>query len=127
VQEQVEDGTEIILGIKTDPGLGAFVVVGLGGVFTELLNDAAIRPAPVDTATAREMIGELRGKALLDGYRGQPPRDIGALAETVARFSRFAVEQGHWLREADLNPVLVLEDGNGVRIVDVLLAGGEEA
>ena len=125
VQEQVTGGTEMILGLKNDPDLGPFVVVGLGGILTELLKDVAIRPAPVDTATAHEMIDELEGKALLYGYRGMAPCDVEALAQTIADASVFGASQQDWLVEADFNPLLVLEQGKGVRAVDVLLVGKE--
>ena len=125
IQEQVQGGSEIILGLKVDPGLGTFVVVGLGGIFTELLRDVAIRPAPVDAATARQMLEELRGIALLRGFRGAPASDIDALIETIVQLSWFGADQSSWLAEADLNPVLVLENGRGVRVVDVLLVPKE--
>ena len=125
VQEQIEDAVEMILGIKVDPHLGPFVVIGLGGVFTELLQDVAVRPAPVDLAGARGMIGELRGARMLHGFRGQPPRDVDALAQAIVDISHFAVGHSGWLAEADLNPLLVLEQGKGVRAVDALLVGRE--
>ena len=125
VQEQVEGGTEIILGLKIDPNLGPFVLVGLGGITTELMKDVAIRPAPVDIGTAREMIDGLRGKALLYGFRGEPSRDVEALADSIVKLSALGAAQREWLSEADLNPLLVLEDGKGVRAVDILLIGQE--
>lgn len=127
LQEQIEGATEVILGMKVDPALGPFVVVGLGGVFTELLKDVAIRPAPVDAAEARGMIDALRGVGLLHGFRGAAPRDIDALVDVIVRFSQFGASQCGWLAEADLNPVLVLEQGKGVRLVDALLVGKEDA
>jgi acetyltransferase len=123
IQEQVENGTEMILGLKVDPVLGAFVVVGLGGIFTELLKDVAVRPAPTDDCAVRAMLDELRGAALLRGFRGMAPRDIDALVETIVRFAHFGASHKDWLVEADLNPVLVLEKGKGVRVVDALLVG----
>lgn len=125
VQEQVEGGTEIILGLNIDPNLGPFVLVGLGGITTELMKDVSIRPAPVDIATARGMIDDLRGKALLHGYRGEPPRDVAALADSIVKLSAFGAANRSWLSEADLNPLIVMEDGKGVRAVDILLIGQE--
>jgi acyl-CoA synthetase (NDP forming) len=125
VQEQIEDAVEMILGIKVDPHLGPFVLVGLGGVLTELLQDVAVRPAPVDLDAAQAMIGELRGAMLLHGFRGQPPRDVAALAQAIVDLSRFAAGHSGWLAEADLNPLLVLAQGRGVRAVDALLVGRE--
>ncbi|MEA3001872.1 MAG: hypothetical protein QOH81_660 [Sphingomonadales bacterium] len=125
IQEQIEGAIEVILGMKVDPAMGPFVVVGLGGVFTELLKDVAVRPAPVDAAGARAMIDTLRGASLLHGFRGSAPRDIQALVDAIVRFSEFGAAQSGWLAEADLNPVLVLEQGKGVRLVDSLLIGRE--
>ncbi len=123
VQEQVEGAAELILGLKVDRDLGAFVVVGLGGIFAELFKDVSIQPAPVDVATAYEMIDALRGAAMLKGFRGLPLRDVDALAEAISRFSEFGVEHSAWLAEADINPLLVLDKGKGVRAVDALLVG----
>ncbi len=123
VQEQVVDAVEMIVGIKVDPDLGPFVVVGLGGIFTELLKDVAIRPAPVSQAEALAMVESLRGVAMLQGFRGSPPADIAALAGLVVKVSHLAIREAGWLAEADMNPVLVLEDGKGVRVVDALLVG----
>lgn len=125
VQEQVEQAVETIVGIKVDPDLGPFVVVGLGGIFTELLKDVAIRPAPVTDDEARAMVEGLRGAAVLKGFRGAAPSDIDALARLVAQVSQLAVRESGWLVEADFNPVLVLEQGKGVRVVDALLVGRE--
>jgi acetate---CoA ligase (ADP-forming) len=125
VQEQVGGAVEAIVGIRVDPHLGPFVMVGLGGVFTELLQDAVVHPAPVDLDTARAMIGRLRGAIMLHGFRGQPARDVEALAQTIVDVSRFAAGQSDRLAEADLNPVMVLEKGKGVRAVDTLLVGRE--
>lgn len=125
VQEQVEGGAELIVGLKVDPSLGPFVVVGLGGVLTELLKDVAVRPAPVDRETARGMVAGLKGAALLQGFRGAAPRDLDALVDAVVNVSRLGAEQSAWLAEADLNPVLVLDEGRGVRVVDALLVAKE--
>jgi acyl-CoA synthetase (NDP forming) len=123
VQEQIENAVEMIVGIKVDPALGPFVVVGLGGIFTELLKDVAIRPAPVSADEARAMVESLRGAAILGGFRGAPAADIAALAGLVADVSLLAIREAGWLAEADLNPVLVLEKGRGVRVVDALMVG----
>lgn len=123
VQEMVNGGTEIILGLKVDPSLGAFVVVGLGGVFTELMKDVVIEPAPVSLQTAQSMIGRLKGVALLQGFRGANERDVDALAEAIVAVSQFGAAEAGWLAEADFNPVLVLDKGKGVRCVDALLIG----
>ena len=126
VQEQVEGATEMIVGIKVDPALGPFVVAGLGGIFTELLQDVAIRPAPVSQDEARAMLETLRGSSVLKGFRGAPPCDMEGLARLVAAVSEMAARESAWLAEADFNPVLVLGEGQGVRVVDAVLMGRED-
>jgi acetate---CoA ligase (ADP-forming) len=121
VQEQVERGVELIAGVKVDPALGPFVLVGIGGVTAELLKDVALAPAPVGLETARAMIAGLRAGALLDGYRGAPPADVEAAAKAVSALSRLAVEYSDSLRELDVNPLLVLPRGQGVRVADALM------
>ena len=121
--EQVAGGLEVIVGLKRDPSFGPVILAGLGGVWTELLHDAAVRLAPVDEAEALEMLDGLKSAPLLSGYRGSPPRDRRALAALIARVSLLAVEYPG-IAELDLNPVLVLPEGRGARIVDVRILTG---
>ena len=121
VQEQVEGGLELIVGIEVDPALGPFVLVGLGGVLTEVLRDTALRPAPVDPATALEMLGELRGAELLHGHRGAPALDVAAVASAVSELSRVAAEHAGELLELEINPLVALPHGRGVRALDLLV------
>jgi acetate---CoA ligase (ADP-forming) len=121
VQEQLRGGTEMMVGAKVDPAFGAFVVVGTGGILTELLADVTVAPAPVDETEALAMIRRLRGAELLRGYRGAPAGDVPALAAVVSRFSQFAADHTTTLYEADLNPVVVLPEGRGVYVADALL------
>jgi len=121
VQPMVAGGTEMILGVKSDPLFGPAVVCGFGGVFVEVLRDVAIRVPPLDVTEARAMIGELRGRALLHGARGRAPADVAALAETLVRLAALADAHRGRLRALDLNPVLVREDGHGVVTVDWLI------
>jgi acyl-CoA synthetase (NDP forming) len=116
--EQVEGGLEVIVGLKRDPVFGPVVLAGMGGVWTELLHDVAVRLAPVDEAEALEMLQGLQSAPLLAGFRGAPPRDRSALAALIARVSLLAVEFPE-IAELDLNPILVLREGQGVRIADV--------
>ena len=97
------------------------VVFGLGGILAETLRDTTYRVAPFDVDTAREMIEELRAAAIFRGVRGQPPRDVGALAQTLAAVSEFAWLARDRLAELDLNPVLVRPAGAGVAIADALI------
>lgn len=121
VQEQLPHGLEVIVGAKVDDQLGPFVLVGLGGVLAELLDDVVLRPAPVDVDQARSMVRELRGAPLFDGYRGTGALDTGALAEVVSNLSHFVADHADVVREVDLNPVLVYPAGSGVCAADALV------
>ncbi len=118
VQETIGDGVEMIVGITRDPVLGPAVLVGTGGIFTEILADVAVRPLPIDEAEARRMVAGLRGRALLDGARGRPPADVDALVEVVMRTARLGLTLGVRLAELDLNPVMVRTEG--AVVVDAL-------
>ncbi len=121
VSEMVRDGIETMIGVVNDPVFGPVVVFGLGGILAETLRDTTYRVAPFDVDTAREMIEELRGAAIFGGVRGQPPRDVDALARTLAAVSEFAWLARERLTELDLNPVLVRPAGAGVAIADALI------
>jgi acetate---CoA ligase (ADP-forming) len=121
VQQMVGAGTEMILGLHRD-ALGTAVMVGMGGVTAELFNDTALRLLdPVqglDHAGALAMLRELKTWPLLDGYRGRPRADAGALADAIVAFARMAVALGDRLQEAEVNPVFVLPQGQGVLAAD---------
>jgi len=121
VQEQVVGGVEMIAGAKVDPQFGPFVLLGLGGVFTELLKDVAVRLAPVSQAIAVEMLAELRAAPLLYGFRGGDRMDVDALVSTLSALSEFAYDYSGQVSEIDLNPVIVLPQGRGVRVVDAVI------
>lgn len=120
VQEQVTGGVEVIAGLKVESEFGPFVLLGIGGVTTELVRDIALRPAPVSPDEVLHMVDELRGAPLLRGFRGAPPADVEALADAVSRFSHLGADLADELAEADLNPIAVLPAGRGVRILDAL-------
>ena len=121
VQQMVTGGTEMIVGVTSDPTLGPAVMVGTGGVFAEVLADTAVRPLPLDEADAHEMIRSLKGFALLDGARGRPPADVDALVQTIMATATLATVLGDRLVELDLNPVVVLDRGQGAVVVDHLM------
>ena len=112
-------GTEMILGVVHDAVFGPMVLLGMGGVFAEILADTALRPAPFGHATALAMIRSLRGFPLLDGARGRPPADIAALADALARLSVWADRQRGQLASVDINPLLVRP--SGVLALDALV------
>ncbi len=105
-----EEGVELIAGAKRDPRFGAVVLVGLGGVYTEILDDIAVALAPVDERIAETMIRSLRGAPMLDGARGGRTLDIAAAARAVAAVSRAAAACAEIL-EVEVNPLLVCESG----------------
>ncbi|MER6674625.1 acetate--CoA ligase family protein [Streptomyces sp. NPDC000983] len=120
VCQMVERGVEMVVGVTHDELFGPTVTVGLGGVLVEVLRDTAVRVPPFGEEQARDMLGELRGRALLEGVRGRPPADVDALVEVVLRVQRMALELGDDLAELDINPLMVLERGQGAVALDAL-------
>jgi acetate---CoA ligase (ADP-forming) len=106
VQRQVAPGTEVIIGITRDATLGPAILVGLGGIFTEVLRDVSVRPLPITEFDAGEMIHELKGFLLLEGVRGTPKADLQALTETILAVARLAADPDTRVVELDLNPVI---------------------
>ncbi|PWA11958.1 hypothetical protein DCC39_08470 [Pueribacillus theae] len=122
VQEMLEPATvEMIIGSKTDPQFGPVVMVGIGGIFVEVINDVSVRMAPVNNEEARNMILELKSVSLLQGARGKAHADIEALCETVVALSRLAADYKNQIEEIDLNPLMVYPQGKGVRAADALI------
>ena len=114
----IEGGVETVIGVKRDAVFGPVVMFGLGGVYVEVLKDVTLRLAPVDRDTAKEMIREIKGIALLTGARGRPPADLDALADALVAMSRFAAAHPE-VTSAEINPFIALPDG-GVA-VDALI------
>ena len=110
VARMAAPGTEVILGMLRDPQFGPAVMAGLGGIFVELYKDVAFRLPPLTPAAARAMLMELKAAPLLTGYRGQPPRDLDALARCACAVARIGEEHPE-IQEMDLNPVLAYEQG----------------
>ncbi len=120
VQKQIK-GVECLLGISRDEQLGPTLVMGLGGVFVEILADIAIRIPPINAAEARRALENLKGAKVFTGVRGALPADIAALAEMAARLSWLAYDLRNNVEEMDLNPVVVLPTGQGALAVDALV------
>lgn len=116
---------EMALGILRDPVFGPVAMVGLGGVFIEILKDFALARCPVDPAAAERMIRGLRGFPLLDGARGRPKADVAALARALSALSAFAVAAGPRLAAVDVNPLLVLAEGQGCFAADAVVEVGD--
>lgn len=120
VCQMVERGVEMVVGAARDPLFGPTVTVGLGGVLVEVLGDVAVGVPPFGEDRARALLGELRGRALLEGVRGAPPADVDALVEVVLRVQRMALELDGRLAELDINPLVVLPRGQGAVALDAL-------
>ncbi len=117
LQKMAPRGQEVFIGGKQDPEFGPVILFGLGGVHVEVMKDVAVRVAPIDERTAREMLDDIRGAALLKGFRGEPPSDRPALAKCLVRASRLIAEHRE-IRNLDINPLIVLKKGDGCLIVD---------
>jgi acyl-CoA synthetase (NDP forming) len=120
VQEMVQ-GTEVLIGARTDPQYGPFLMVGLGGIFVEVLKDVSIRLLPVDEREARKMLKELRGYKVLQGVRGQRPRDVDALVQAMVGLSDIFATHRNQLSDMEINPIMVRVQGGGAVAVDVRL------
>ncbi len=119
VQPMAPAGTEIMVGAKVDPLFGPLVVAGLGGVLVELLKDTAVELAPITHGEARAMLGKLKGKAALTGFRGSEPVDQDKLAEVIVRLAEFADDQRDLIAELDVNPLICA--GGRIVAVDALI------
>jgi acyl-CoA synthetase (NDP forming) len=117
VQPMVSDGVEVMVGVTTDPVFGPLIAFGLGGIHVEILGDVRFRVTPLTDRDASEMVREIRGFRLLEGYRGHPPADVKALEEVLLRIS-LLVEEIPEITELDLNPIFALPPGQGCQIVD---------
>ena len=114
-------GVEILVGVTRDPVFGWMLTVGLGGVWTELMGDVRHRLLPVNAAGAEAMLRELKGFRLLDGYRGAPKADVAAAARAIAALCTAVLAGGSRLREVEINPLLVMPQGQGAVAVDALV------
>jgi acetate---CoA ligase (ADP-forming) len=119
VQPMMAGIGEVLIGYRVDSDVGPLVMVAAGGIYTEIYRDRSLRLAPVDAATATEMIAEVRGLKLLAGYRGKPAGDIAALAEAIAALSQLAADPS--VAEAEVNPLIVRPQGKGVVAVDAVV------
>ncbi len=121
VQEMVSEGIEVFAGVAHNPAFGHALAFGLGGVEIEVNRDFALRMLPLRNGDAEQMIGEIRGAALLGSFRGRPPADTASLATCLYTLSDLMVSAGPLIEEIDLNPIKVLPEGKGCVIVDALI------
>ena len=120
MQKMLKAGTEMIIGLNSDPQFGPMLLVGMGGVFVEVFKDAALYPVPLNHDEALHMLQSLKSFKLLNGYRGNPPADIEALTDMMVKISDFAYRKKDTLKELDMNPLFVYPKGEGVAIADAL-------
>jgi acetyltransferase len=120
VQEMVAGGVEVIVGVSYDEQLGPVLLFGTGGVMVEVYNDVALRHCPVTRPEALDMINQVKGSRLLKGFRGAPLADVDALADVLVQVSQMAAQLEGTLSELDINPLMVLPEGQGVKAADAL-------
>ncbi|HWK66869.1 MAG TPA: acetate--CoA ligase family protein [Rhizobiaceae bacterium] len=123
VSPMIKGGVELILGTKNDPIFGPVVMAGMGGIYAEIMQDIALRVAPVDETEAHDMLRSLKVYKILQGARGRPKADIAAAAKAIAALSRFAQGHADTIGEIDINPLVVLPEGEGAVALDALIVG----
>ena len=121
VQRMASEGIEMILGVKRDPLFGPVILCGFGGILVELLKDVAVGIPPIAREQAHDMLKRLRGFPILSGVRGKPPADVDALCGAIIAVSRLAVALGDQLVGLDVNPMIVLPQGQGAIAVDAVV------
>jgi acyl-CoA synthetase (NDP forming) len=124
VQTMAQIGTEVIIGMTKDPSFGPVLMFGLGGIFVEVLKDVAFRIVPLEQQDAAEMIGEIKGGKLLEGYRGSDPADTACLEQVLLRLSGL-VDQTEGIAEIDMNPVFAYKQGAVVVDARIILEATE--
>ena len=123
VQPMLTGGVEVMVGVTHDPLFGPLIAFGLGGIHVEILGDVRFRITPLTDRDAAQMVREIKGYRLLQGYRGHPAADVDAIEEVLLRVSRL-VEDIPEISELDLNPIFALPPGQGCRIVDARIRVG---
>jgi acetyltransferase len=124
VRPMIPNGHEVILGLNHDPIFGPILMFGLGGIYVEAFKDVTFRVAPIQESTAYEMVRELKTSSILAGLRGKPPCDMASIEESLKRLSQLAIECPG-IRELDINPMIVHQDGDGCHIADIRIRVGK--
>jgi acyl-CoA synthetase (NDP forming) len=113
----IPPGEEVILGMKRDITFGPVIMFGLGGLFVEIYKDVSFRVAPLDSKSVDKLISETKASAILSGARGLKPRDINSIKTCIIRLSQLAIDCPE-IKELDINPLIVLEEGKGSFVAD---------
>lgn len=125
VQQMIEGGKEVIVGMKRDTHFGPLIMFGLGGIYVEVFKDVSFGIAPLSEDDALEMIKNVKAYRILRGVRGEPMSDIDSLVDVLLRVSQLSTEYPEIL-EADLNPIKVFENGKGCCVIDLKMVIGKE-
>jgi acetyltransferase len=123
IQRMAPAGCEMIIGGRSDPEFGPVILCGLGGIFVEVYNDTAVRVAPINEETARQMIEELKGAVILKGFRGRAPYDVEGFVRALVNISQLLTEHPE-IKSLDINPFILLGKGQGGVVVDARLEVG---
>ena len=121
VQPMRKGLTEVLVGYRVDPDAGPIIMLAAGGIWAEVMRDRSIRLAPVSVETARDMIQEVKLLQTVSGLRGKTQGDLEALAQTISNLSQLAVQPERGVMEAEVNPLMVMPQGEGVLAVDALV------
>ena len=121
VQEMIRGGSEVMIGMSQDPQFGPTIVFGLGGIFVEILKDISLRVVPLSSADAEQMVKEIKGYPILTGVRGKRRADIEAIVDALQRISRLAQDWKDTISEIDINPLIVYDEGHGLKAADALV------
>jgi succinyl-CoA synthetase beta subunit len=125
VEKEVNKGTEVVVGFLRDPDLGPLVMFGSGGILVELLRDVSYRSLPAPADDLKSMVHETLCYKLLDGFRNHSPADVKSLIELMMEAAAVFLDNP-WMKELEFNPVVVLPDSQGVRVLDVVLSASKE-
>jgi len=121
LEKMVPKGIEIIVGLQNDPQFGPVIMVGLGGIMTEIIKDVAFRMLPITAADAKSMISELKGSALFGGFRGSEPVNLDMLSEMLVKIGQIGVDNADYINSIDFNPVMIYPDSHYVVDAKIIL------
>ena len=121
VQEMTRNGTEVMIGMSQDPQFGPTIAFGMGGIYVEILKDISLRVAPLTKFDAEQMVSEIKGYPILQGIRGKKRSDIEAIVDVLLRVARLAEDCKNTISEIDINPLIVFDEGQGVKALDALV------